>query len=66
MHDHEEPSRHEGHVDQPEPAAAACRAQGVPSPAPATTRPLGDAFTVRGGFAIPDMQDIEALRDALA
>jgi hypothetical protein len=66
MHDHEEPSRDEGHVDQPEPAAAACRAQGVPSPAPATTRPLGDAFTVRGGFAIPDMQDIEALRDALA
>jgi selenocysteine lyase/cysteine desulfurase len=34
-------------------AAAACGSQGVPSPAPATTRPLGDALPVRGDFAIP-------------
>jgi len=34
-------------------AAAACGTQGVPSPAPATTRPLGDALPVRGDFAIP-------------
>ena len=34
-------------------AAAACGTQGAPSPAPAMTRPLGDALPVREDFAIP-------------
>ena len=34
-------------------AAAACGTRGAPSPAPATTRPLGEALPVRGDFAIP-------------